>query len=141
MSLTNYGEDALLNALFGKTSSFGALASRPTLYIGLSTATLTDAGTITGEPTSTGGYARIATAASDWTASSGSGIVSATPFAFAESTLAWSTGATELTDFFIADALTNGNMIAFGSLTTHRTVNAAGVTLSFAAGSLTATAD
>ena len=143
MSLTNYAESALLNSLFGKTSSFGALGTAPTLYIGLYTGDPTDAGTQTSEPTiGSGGYARKQTAAADWNASSGGTSVSnANALAFPESTAAWSTGATPVAYFALLDAATAGNMIASGALTTSRTVNAAGVTLSFAASALTATMD
>jgi len=144
MSLTNYAESAILNSLFGKTSDFGVLASAPTLYIGLCASDPTDAGTLTSEPDATGGYARLTTAASDWVASSGGSAVSnATVQAWSASSAAWSSGASTLGFFFIADSdiLGAGNMIASGAVTTPRAVNAAGVTLSAAIGALTATLD
>lgn len=144
MSLTNYAESALLNSLFGKTSSFGALASVPTLYIGLSTSDPGESGGITGEPSATGGYARITTSAANWDASTGgSAIDNGAVLSFPESSAAWSTGATALTHFFITDSVTlgAGNVIASAALTTSRTVNAAGITLSFAAGAITAALD
>ena len=141
-SATNYTESAILNSVFGKTSDFGALASAPTLYVGLSTSDPGEAGSLTGEPTiGSAGYARKATSASDWTASSGgSAIENAGTLAFPESSGAWAAGAS-LTHFFLADAASAGNVLFKASLTTARTVSATGVTLSFAAGALTCAAD
>ena len=66
MTISQYAAAALLNSLAGKTSDFGALASRPTLYVGL----FTDAGPNEagsgGSEVSGNNYARVATAPSDW---------------------------------------------------------------------------
>ena len=67
MSLSNYVVKALLNSLFGKTSDFGALASAPDIYVGLSSTTPTETGGSVTEPSS-GSYARVATVAADWNA-------------------------------------------------------------------------
>ena len=147
MSLTNYAESAILNALFGKPSDFGALASAPPIYIGVATADPTDAGVFTNEPViGTGGYARILANAASWaqsTAGSGNSIPNAVELAFPASSAAWSTGATPITHFFLCNHATNTTgMIASAALTIQtRTVNAAGVTLSFAASAITAALD
>lgn len=71
-NLSNYSQLAILNSLFGKTSSFGALASAPSLAIGLLTAAPTNAnnGASVTEANYTG-YARVAAAAGAWAAASG----------------------------------------------------------------------
>lgn len=120
-----------------------------TLYIGLSVQAIsgaTAANVLTGEPTSTGSYARIAVvnnrtnfpAAS---AASPSVLTCGGPFSFAASTAAWSTTSTNLQTMFIADAstLAGGNVLAVGALGTPQAVNAASITLSFASGAITVT--
>lgn len=125
-----------------------------TLYIGLSTqatAGATQANILSGEPTSTGSYARIVVpntaTATTWStarasAASPSVLTAGGPFSFAASTASgWSTGATNLIQLFLADAptLAGGNVIAFGALGTPQSVAAAGITLSLASGALTVT--
>ena len=113
-----------------------------TLYIGLSTAagTASQAALLAGEPTSTGTYARIVipntvvywTAA---TAASPSIAYNNAAWTFGGSAAAWSTGASNLTAMFIADAstLAGGNIIAAGALGTPQAVASAGITLAFTA--------
>lgn len=120
-----------------------------TVYIGLTTQAVsgaTQANILTGEPTATGSYARIAlfNTAANWpsaTAASPSVMSSGAAFSFPASTAAWSTGATNLIQMFIADAssLAGGNVLAFGALGTAQAVNASGITLSFAGGAITLT--
>lgn len=130
------------------------------MYIGLSTATYTSsqASILSGEPTSTGGYQRIGYTGSQtngaaslygipntaavWgtpTAASPSVVTSAQSLSFAASSAAWSTGSSNLVSAFIADALTlaGANIIAVGALGTAQAVNAASITLSFAASAIT----
>ena len=136
-SFGNYAENKVLDHIVGKTSF-----TMPTAYIGLKTADPTDDNSGGTEPTiTTGGYARIVTAGANWDAASGGATANAAALAFAESTAAWSTGATALTHFIIMDAASGGNMLAHGSLTTARTVDAAGITLEFAIGELDITLD
>lgn len=66
-AFTEYASAAILNSLFGKTSNFGALATAPSLYLGLSSTQPGPAGAGVTEP-SAGGYARVAAAAADWNA-------------------------------------------------------------------------
>lgn len=119
------------------------------LYIGLSTqafAGATQANVLSGEPTSTGTYGRIVVLNNRAsfpiaTAASPSVLTAGGPFSFAQSTAAWSTGATNLQTMFIADStsLAGGNVLAIGQLTTPQAVNAANITLSFASGQITIT--
>lgn len=125
-------------------------------YVGLSTLNVGDSfaaytsGT-TGEPTlGTNGYARstsIGTTAANWTTapspSDDAAAVgaNAVAVAFAASTGAWTTTTTALAFFFVSDSTTstsNSNFISRGGLTpSTTTVNATGITLSFAIGALT----
>ncbi len=113
-----------------------------TLYVGLTTqavAGATQANVLSGEPTSTGSYARVVLANNliTWnaaTAAQPSVTNNLAAISFAQSTAAWSTGATNLIQVFIADAstLAGGNVLAYGALGTPQAVNAANITLSFA---------
>jgi len=141
MSFTNRTAQALLNSLFGKSSNFGALASAPTIYVGLSSTTPTESGGNVTEP-STGSYARVATAASDWNAATNadpSVIDNAEPIEFPTATADWLTGA-DLTHFVLFDASTSGNVLASGELDTPKPV-LDGDTISFAAGALDVSLD
>ena len=98
---------------------------------------------LSNEPTSTGSYARVSVVnnAANWPAASSSYPASksnGTTFSFAASTAAFSSGATVLDIFFLADSstLAGGNIIGWGYLTTAQAVNASGITLSFSTSSL-----
>ncbi len=120
-----------------------------TWYVGLTTqltSGATQANITSGEPTSTGSYARVAVSnnVANFAAATGSIPASKTnvlAVTFPASTAAWSTGATTLKAMFIADAstLAGGNVLAIGDLTTAQAVNASGITPSFAAAALTVT--
>lgn len=141
MSFTNRTAQALLNSLFGKSSNFGALASAPTIYVGLSSTTPTESGGNVTEP-STGSYARVATAAADWNAATDadpSVIDNAEPIEFPTATADWAGGA-DLTHFVLFDASTSGNVLASGALDTPKPV-LDGDTISFAAGALDVSLD
>ena len=133
-SFGDYLEKKLLDHFFGK-----AAYTAPTVYLALSTADPGDDGATIAEP-SGGGYARKLTAASVWNAATlGAGATdNATDISFAESSGAWAAGAS-LTHFALFDALTAGNFLGWGSLTTPRVVTAAGVILKFTAGDLDVT--
>lgn len=130
----------------GATTTDGPMWHINTLYLGLSTAagTASQASLLSGEPTSTGSYARIVITnnQANWpiaTAASPSVLTAGGPFSFAASSAAWSTGATNLASMFLADAstLAGGNIVAAGALTTPQAVNAASITLSFANATIT----
>ena len=134
-SFADFWEDEILDHLFGK-----GVYNPPTIYIGLSTADPLDDESGLAEPVDpTGGYTRIATAGADWDVSADGATANAAILAFAESTAAWSTGATPLTHFALFDADTDGNMLAHGDLTVAREVNESGKTLRFAIGELDVT--
>lgn len=139
MPLTNRTHQALLNAMFGKTSNFGALASAPTIYVGLFTASPNMAGSGGTEVGggSAGSYARVATSASDWDAATsadpsvianGAAITFPTLVAAGED---WGT----VTHFGLFDASTSGNLLGYGALATSKNPTE-GDTPSFAAGAL-----
>lgn len=128
MALSDYAGNALLNSLFGKTSNFGALASAPTLYLALCTAVPTagQAGSAITESAYTG-YVRKSTAASDWAAAGGRQLANGTAQSFAACTGSTST----VNSFAILDASTNGNLVAFGYLTTSpQTISTGNITRS-----------
>lgn len=141
MSFTNRTAQALLNSLFGKSSNFGALASAPTIYVGLSSTTPTESGGNVTEP-STGSYARVATAAADWNSATNadpSVIDNANPIEFPTATADW-VGGSNLTHFVLFDAASSGNVLASGALDTPKPV-LNGDTISFAAGDLEVSLD
>jgi hypothetical protein len=107
-----------------------------TLYIGLSSTTPTDAGGNVTEP-ATGSYARVSTTGADWGAATGTAPCTKSNTAvktFPTATADW-LAAANLTYFVLYDALTVGNLVAFGQLTTTKPV-LNGDTASFAAGAL-----
>jgi len=129
-SFSNFFELVCLDLLFAAN-----------VYIGLKTADPTDDNSGGTEPDGTGSYARILSIPGDWEDAAAGAIQNDEIQEFAESTAAWSTGATPLTHFIIMDALSGGNMLAHGSLTTPRTVNAAGILLRFPVGEIDVTLD
>jgi hypothetical protein len=133
----------------GATTNAGPEWHINTYYIGLSTQATsgaTQSNLLSGEPTSTGSYARVVVPNTQAnfpiaTAATPSVLTAGGPFSFAASTAAWSTGATNLQTMFFADAstLAGGNIIAWGPLGTAQAVNASGITLSFASAAITIT--
>lgn len=141
MTFTNRTAKGLLDSLHGKTSVFGALATPPTIYIGLSSTAPTETGTNITEP-SGGSYARVATAAGDWNAATSadpSVTTNANAVTFPTATADWVSGA-DLTHFVRYDASSGGNVIDSGALGTAKPV-LNGDTPSFAAGSLSVSLD
>lgn len=134
---SQYTREALWAYMFGKTSNFD---TQPTVFIGLSSTTPTDAGANITEP-SGGAYARQSTAAGDWnnpaTAAEVTTIDNANPIAFAEATADYVSGA-NLTHFVAFDAITTGNYLGSGTLNTPKPV-LNGDTASFAAGEVNLT--
>ncbi len=129
-SFSDHWENEILDHLFGKGSY-----TPPTIYVGLSTADPGDDGTGLSEP-SGNGYARVATAAADWSAASGGALDNANAIEFAEATGSWGT----VTHFALFDAATSGNLLAHGSLTPSKTI-ASGDTARFQAGDLDVSLD
>lgn len=132
-SFADYLENELLDHVFG-----GGDYTRPaTVYIALSTTTITDAGGNMTEP-SGGAYARAAVTnnATNWPAASGGAKSNGTAITFATATASWGT----VIDFAIMDASTSGNMLGYGTLTASKTIDN-GDTASFAIGYLDITLD
>jgi len=138
------------SAAGGGTTAGGPMWTLNMLYIGLTTQAVsgaTQTNVLSGEPTSTGSYARIAVVNNqvNWpiaSAASPSVLTAGGPFSFPASTSSgWSTGASNLIQMFISDGATlaGGNVLAFGALGTPQAVAAAGITLSFASGAITIT--
>ena len=99
---------------------------------------------LSNEPSSTGAYARAAVVnnATNFSAATGANPASktnATQINFAQSSAAWSTGATAMPIVFFADAstLAGGNVFAWGYLASAMTVNAPNITPNIPASSLT----
>lgn len=124
-ALSNYLENALINATLRNTS----YTSPATVYAALFTSDPTDAGS--GTEVSGGSYARkaMAFAAPSNGASLNSGSVE-----FDQATGNWGT----ITHFAIYDALTSGNMLYHGALTTSKVIETGDV-FKFAANSVTVT--
>lgn len=141
MSFSNRTAQAILNSLFGKTSAFGALATRPTIYVGLSSTAPSETGTNVTEP-SGGGYARVATTPADWstaTSADPSVVENAAVLTFPQASADW-VGGSNLNHFALFDAATSGNVIGAGALGTGKPI-LAGDTAEFAIGDLTVSLD
>lgn len=120
MSFSNYTAQAVLNAIFGRTSNFGSLGSEPDKWIALSTTAPDEDGGNVSEP-SGDGYDRVETTSGDWndaTDADPSVIDNSATITFPEATGSWG----EITHFAIFDSQTGGEMLASGSLDTSRTV-------------------
>lgn len=128
-NFNEYLRNTLLNEAFGGT----AWTPPATLYIGLSTTAIADNGTGATEPT--GGYARQAVTnnKTNFTTATGATneVSNSTEISFPEATGAWGT----ITHFFVSDALTGGNVLTSGALTTAKTV-ASGDIANFPIGSI-----
>ena len=109
---SGYWENKILNHIFGKGSY-----TPPTIYVGLSTADPTDDGSGLTEP-SGNGYTRIQTSASDWNAASNGSLDNAGDITFTQATGDWGT----ITHFALFDAVTAGNMLAYGELSQSKVI-------------------
>lgn len=141
MSFSNYVEAALLNSLFGKTSDLGTLASAPTMYIALCDAAPTDSSTgSTISESDYGSYGRLSTSAGDWNAATGTSptyVANSIVISFPQAS---SSGSSPVTHFALVDASTNGNMIAWGALSSGKAISN-GSTPEFGVGALQITLD
>jgi len=114
MSFANYLENKVLDHITGKTSY-----AKPTVYIGLSTADPTDDASGLAEP-SGNNYARVTTSGSDWDASAAGATSNAAAITFPKASGSWGT----VTHFALFDAVTSGNMLAYGALSASEAVTA-----------------
>lgn len=139
--ITNTEAAAYLNNRF----TGGATLTNAELYLGLTTATPTGTGSFTNEPTSAGSYARIAIGATGTTKCAAATALVITngngALTMATSSAAWSSGATNLTYWFIATSGTigAGTMLYYGLLGSAISVNAANLAPSFATSQLSLT--
>lgn len=129
-SFADYLETSTLDLIFGLTS----FTPTSTMYLGLSTTTITEAGGNITEP-SGNGYTRYSFTnnKTNWSTASGSPstVSNAVEFAYAQATGSWGT----VTDFFISDASSGGNIYIYGALTTSKSITT-GDTARFAIGDL-----
>lgn len=134
-TLSDFLENALLNEAFGAT----AFTPSATLYVGLSTTSITDAGGNITEPNAPE-YARVAidNDKTTWTTSTTGGLSNdiAITFAQATSTGGWGT----ITDGFVADQSSGGNVYTLGALGTSKSIEQ-NDTPEFPAGSIVITLD
>jgi hypothetical protein len=125
-AISNYLENALINATLRNTT----YTSPATVYAGLFTSDPTDAGS--GTEVSGGSYARKAITFA--APSNGVTTNSAAACEFDQATGSWGT----ITHFGIFDALTSGNLLYYGALTTSKTI-ASGDVFKFATSSVSVT--
>lgn len=132
-SFTNYTENNVLNLFFGAT----AFSQPANHFIGLSTTTIADGGTNITEP-SGNAYARVSVAnnKTTYSVSSAGSLSNAISVTFPQATGSWGT----VIDFFIADASSGGNIIAYGTLSVSKNITS-GDTAQFAIGALVITLD
>jgi hypothetical protein len=129
-SFSNYTENKVLDHIVGKTSF-----TMPSVWVALSTADPTDDGSGIAEPVG-GSYARKSTAGADWNAAAAGATSNANVITFVTATASWGT----ISHFALFDAVTAGNMLAHGDLTTAKAVGN-GDTAKFNAGDLDLTLD
>jgi hypothetical protein len=107
--MSNYLEDALINATLRNTT----YTSPATVYVGLFTSDPTDAGT--GTECTGASYARKSMA---FGAPSNGASTNSSDVEFDQATGAWGT----ITHFGILDALTSGNLLYHGALTSSKVI-------------------
>jgi hypothetical protein len=130
-SFGDFWENEILDHVFGK----GTYTPPTNIFVALSTADPTDSGGGIAEP-SGGSYARKSTAPADWNAAVTGAVDNANEITFVEATASWGT----ISYFGLWDALTVGNMLAHGSLTTSKIIDNGDIA-SFAAGDLDVSLD
>jgi hypothetical protein len=124
-ALSNYLENALINATLRNTG----YSSPATVYVGLFTSDPTDAGT--GTECTGGAYARKSMA---FNAPSNGASTNSAAVEFDQATTSWGT----ITHFGILDALTSGNLLYHGALTSSKAIDTGDV-FKFASASVTVT--
>jgi hypothetical protein len=132
MSKSDFLENKILDHIFGG----GDYARPATLYVALFTSAPSDAGG--GTEVTGGAYARAAVTndSTNWPAAAGGVKGNGTSVTFAQATAPWG----NVGWFAVFDALTGGNMLYWGALTTSRSV-ATGDTPSYAVGQIQFTED
>ncbi len=128
MPFTTYTDNALLNALHGKTT----YTAPSNVYYALSTTTPTSSGSNVTEPSGSG-YARVAVPGSSWGSAASGSITNTTGFSFPAATGSWGT----VTNLCAYDASSAGNLLWYASVTSQ--VVSSGVTVTINASALTDT--
>lgn len=121
--LGNYASQALLSAVLGTTSNFGALTSRAAWYLGLSSTAASGTGGNVNEP-SGGSYARLATSAANYSSATNADPSQATnigTLSFPAATADWLSQSL-IVCVPIYDAAAAGNYLGVGSLTVPKPV-------------------
>jgi hypothetical protein len=132
MAKTLYCANATISQLMGNTAI--PWNSNTDLWVGLFTSNPTSAGTQTSEANYTS-YARVAVVRSSWLNAPSSGAsANAGAITFPQAT----GGSSTVSYFALLDAVTSGNMLFFGALTTPVAITT-NITPSFTAGALTVT--
>ncbi len=129
-SLALYTENKVLEHVVGKADFESQIGD---VFVGLFTVAPThENGTGGTECTGVGNYARKVTAAVDWNAAAAGAISNANDITFIECAAAnWG----EINGFALFDALADGNMLAWGNITTPKDINI-GDTAKLAAGDI-----
>lgn len=132
MPFTTYLDNSLLQNVFGGV----AYAPPSTIYVGLSSTPPTATGGNITEP-SGNGYARVAIAnnTTNFSTPTTGTTSNSAAITFPASTGAWVNSA-PLNYFIITDSSTNGNILAFGTVSNPQVVNSSGAVLTFPAGTL-----
>jgi len=112
-SISDYLELKLLDHVF----SVGAYTAPASLYVALSTATISDNANGLTEPSTNDNYDRIG--AENWDASSGRQIANTDLLTFNQASASWGS----ITHYAVCDSLSGGNMLAHGALGAAKTVN------------------
>lgn len=124
-AMSNYLENALLNAVLRNTS----YTSPSTVFVALYTDNPGEGGT--GTEVSGGSYARVA---GTFGAPSDGVSVNSSAIEFAQATGSWGT----VSHMALYDAITSGNMLFYGSLTTSKAIESGDI-FKFASGQLSVT--
>jgi len=119
-AFSNFSEDTIINVWLRVQTTY----KPPAIYIGLWTATLTDASTgSTASEVSGGAYAReqVVQADANWDATAGGDghTQNSLAITFTTATASWGT----VTDVMVVDASSAGNSIFYGALTSSKVVD------------------
>lgn len=130
-SFSNYLENRLLDHLFCKNTF-----TSPTIYVALSKADPGESGSGISEPNPPNGYSRVTTSENDWNDATDGHIDNANDITFPQASGDWGT----ITHFALIDAASGGNMLAYGALSTSKTIGS-GDAAKFAASDLDVSLD
>lgn len=111
--------DFLENELLDHIMLVGAYSVPSFIYIALCKSTVEDDDTGATLPTECSGGAYARKSCATWDAASAGSTHNTGPITFVQASAAWGT----VTDFAICDHLTTGNLLAYGKLTTSKSVD------------------